>query len=122
MHLAYKNEDAAHARFNVLLNDLRANPYVKGISTSEDIPTAYHENYNSYFDPASNKEVHIRNAYVDPGLLPTYEIPIVQGRNFKNVPVQQEQGNIIINRKAMEAFGWKDAIGKQIKSKAAMKR
>lgn len=119
MQLAYKNGDAAHARFNVLLNDLRANSYVKGISTSEDIPTAYHENYNTFFDPAGNKEVNIRNAYVDAGLLPTYEIPMVQGRNFKNVPVQQEQGNIIINRKAMEAFGWKDAIGKQIKSKGS---
>jgi putative ABC transport system permease protein len=116
MQLAYKDENAAHARFNVLLNELRANPYVKGISTSEDIPTAYHQNYNTFHDPATNKEIHIRQAYTDAGLLPAYEIPLIQGRNFRNVPAEQEQGNIIINRKAMEAFGWKDAIGKQIKA------
>jgi putative ABC transport system permease protein len=116
MHLAYKDETSAHARFNVLLNELRANPYVKGISTSEDIPTAYHQNYNTFSDPATNKEVHIRQGYTDAGLLTTYEIPLLQGRNFRNLPTEQEQGNIIINRKAMEAFGWKDAIGKQIKA------
>ncbi len=119
MHLAYKNEAAAHARFNVLLNDLRANPYVKGISTSEDIPTAYHENFNTFYDPASNREVSIRTAYTDAGQLPTYEIPLVQGRNFKNVPAGQEAGNIIINRKAMEALGWTAAIGKQLKSRGS---
>lgn len=119
MHLAYKNEDAAHARFNGLLNDLRANPYVKGISTSEDIPTAYHENFNTFVDPATNREVSIRTAYTDAGLLPAYEIPLIEGRNFRNLPPEQEQGNIIINRKVMEAFGWKNAVGKQLKSRGS---
>lgn len=117
MHLAYKNEEAAHARFSVLLNDLRSKPYVKGISTSEDIPTAYSQNYNTFYDPATGKESSIRNAYVDAGLLPAYEIPLIQGRNFRNVPAAQEAGNVIINRKAMEALGWKDAVGKQIRSR-----
>lgn len=117
MHLAYKNETSANARFNVLLNDLRANPYVKGISTSEDIPTAYHENFNNFYDPLTNKEISIRAAYTDAGLLPTYEIPLIEGRNFRNVDAAQENGNVIINKKAMEALGWKQAVGKQIKSR-----
>lgn len=117
MQLAYKNEKASHARFNALLNELRANPYVKSISTSEDIPTAYHENYNTFADPVTNTELNIRTAYVDAGLLPTYEIPMVEGRNFRNVPEGQEQGNIVINRKAMEALGWNTAVGKQLRSR-----
>jgi putative ABC transport system permease protein len=119
MSLAFKDAGAAHARFNVLLNELRANPYVKGISTSEDIPTAYHENFNTFIDPATNKEVNVRTAYTDAGLLPAYEIPLIAGRNFRNLPAEQEQGNIIINRQAAEAFGWKDAVGKQIKSRGS---
>lgn len=117
INLSFKNEEAAHARFNVLLNELRANPYVKGISTSEDIPTAYHDNFNTFYDPVTNKEISIRTAYTDAGQLPAYEIPLIEGRNFNNVPEGQEAGNIIINRKAMEAFGWKDAVGKQLKSR-----
>ena len=119
MDLAYKNQEAAHARFNALLNDLRANPYVKGISTSDHIPTAYPEHYNTFYDPTSNREVSIRMAYTDAGLLPAYEIPLVQGRNFKNVSAAQEAGNVIINRKAMEALGWKEAVGKQLKSRGS---
>ncbi len=55
-------------------------------------------------------------AYVDAGILPTYEIPIVEGRNFRNVPFEQEKGNVIINRRAMEALGWKTAVGKQLRA------
>lgn len=116
MKLAYKDEKSSHARFNVLLNELRANPYVKSVSTSEDIPTAYHENYNLISDPVTNTEISMRMAYVDAGILPTYEIPIVEGRNFRNVPFEQEKGNVIINRRAMEALGWKTAVGKQLRA------
>jgi putative ABC transport system permease protein len=119
MHLAYKDFSAAHARFNALLNDMRANPYIKSISTSEDIPTAYHSNYNTYYDPVTGKEAKIRVAYTDAGMLPVYEIPVIEGRNFNNVPFEQEASNIIINRKAMQALGWTSAAGKQLKAKGS---
>jgi len=119
MHLAYRDFAASHARFNALLNDMRANPYIKSVSTSEDIPTAYHSNYNTYYDPVSGREVKIRVAYTDAGMLPVYEIPVIEGRNFKNVPFEQEATNIIINRKAMETLGWTTAAGRQLKSKGS---
>lgn len=116
MNLAFRNEEAAHARFDVMLNKLRSNPYVKNISTSEVVPTAYPNYSNTFYSPSSTTRLNMRWAIADAGLLPTYQIKLIEGRNFNNVPENQEHNNVIINKAAMKAFGWKSAVGKQIKS------
>ena len=117
LDLAFKNPAVASARFDAVLNDLRSNPYVKNISTSNTIPTTYQQNYNTYYDPATGKETSLRQAATDAGLIDTYQIPLVEGRNFKNVADTNEKSNVIINRSAMKALGWTTAVGKQLKPK-----
>ncbi|RYE33955.1 MAG: ABC transporter permease, partial [Sphingobacteriaceae bacterium] len=117
LDLAFKNPEAANARFDAVLNELRSNPYVKNISTSRNIPTAYDHNYNTYYDPETNQEVNLRQAQTDAGLIETYQIPLAEGRNFRNVAKASEKNNVIINRAAMKALGWKTAVGKQLKAK-----
>ncbi len=121
LDLAFKNPAAATARFDAFLNDLRNNPYIKSISTSNTIPTTYQHNYNTYYDPATGKEVNLRQAGTDAGLIDTYQIPLVEGRNFRNVADTNEKSNVIINRSAMKALGWTTAIGKQLKPKGGGK-
>ncbi len=117
LDLAFKNPAVATARFDAVLNELRSNPYVKSVSTSYTIPTTYQQNYNTYYDPATNKEVSLRQAATDAGLIGTYQIPLVEGRNFRNVTDSNETKNVLINRSAMKALGWTSAIGKQLKPK-----
>lgn len=120
MDLAYRNPQTAAARFDVLLNDLRNNPYVHGISTSEDYPTAYSENYNTYVDAISGHDLYFRHAYVDAGLLSTYKIPLIEGRDFVNSSDPSRQKEIIINRQAVKMLGWKgSAVGRQLRAKGA---
>jgi putative ABC transport system permease protein len=117
LDLAFRNQAVANTRFESLLNDLRKNPHIRGISTNQAIPTAYYENYNSYVDPLTNKEVQLRQAPADAGYLPTYQISLIQGRNFDDALSASQKNAVLINRSAMNAFGWTNAIGKQIKSK-----
>ncbi|MGI4804022.1 MAG: ABC transporter permease, partial [Janthinobacterium lividum] len=117
LDLAFKNPEVANARFDAVLNELRSNPYIKNISTSYTIPTAYQHNYNTYYDPATGKEVGLRQAATDAGLIETYQIPLAEGRNFRNVAKAAEKNNVLINRAAMKALGWKTAAGKQLKAK-----
>jgi putative ABC transport system permease protein len=117
LDLAFSDPRSAGARFESILNDLKNNPHVKTISTNNVIPTAYDQNYNNYIDPATSKEVSLRQAPADAGYVPTYEIPIVQGKNFDDQLAASEKNTVLINRSAMNAFGWKNAIGRQIKSK-----
>jgi putative ABC transport system permease protein len=120
--LAFKDPKVAKARFDVLLNQLRSNPAVKGVATSEVIPTGYDNNYNTYYDPVTNREINFRHAYVDAGLLPTYGVPVVGGRNFIEGSVSSDSlymNDVMINRKAATLLGWTDAnaIGRQLRAR-----
>ena len=117
LDLAFRDQKSADARFESILNELKNNPHVKSVSANRVIPTAYAQDYNNYYDPATNKEVNLRQAPADAGYLPTYQIPLVEGKNFDDALSASEKNSVLINRSAMNAFGWKDAIGKQIKSK-----
>ncbi len=117
MDLAYRDPKTAEVRFQSILNDLKNNPHVKSVSSNEVVPTGFWQNYNNYYDPATSKEVHMRQEPADAGFTTTYQIPIIQGKNFDDQLAPSEKGAVLINRKAMKAFGWKNAIGKQLKAK-----
>jgi putative ABC transport system permease protein len=61
--------------------------------------------------------VSLRQEPADAGYVPTYQIPIIQGKNFNDNLAASEKNAVLINRAAMDAFGWKNAVGKQIKAK-----
>ncbi|HXL58524.1 MAG TPA: FtsX-like permease family protein, partial [Chitinophagaceae bacterium] len=117
LDLAFRDPKSANARFESILNDLKNNPHVKAVSTNSVVPTAYHQDFNNYYDPATNKEVSLRQAPADEGYSLTYQIPFIQGKNFDDALAASEKFSVLINRSAMNAFGWKNAVGKQIKSK-----
>ncbi len=115
--LDYKNLDAAKSKFNALLNDLEANPYVKSVATSQAIPSDYYFNYTTYYDAANDKDVRIRRSYADDNYLKTLEVSIVMGRDFERNLDNTEEQAVIINEAAMKAFGWKSIEGKRLKYK-----
>jgi putative ABC transport system permease protein len=115
--LAFRNETAAGVRFESILNKLKSNPQVKAVSTSSIIPTGYWNNFNNFFEPASNKEIKLRHAAVDAGYLKTFEVPMIEGRDFDDALAATEENSVIINKTAMKAFGWSSAVGKKIISK-----
>ena len=117
--LDYKNLEVAKSKFNVLLNDLEASPYVKSVSTSQSIPSDYYFNYSSYYDPENKKDVRMRRSYADASYFQTLKIPIVQGRNFDKNLDQKDESPVIINEAAMKAFGWKSIEGKRLKFKGS---
>ena len=117
LDLAFRDQSSAEARFESILNNLKNNPHVKAFSTNGVVPTAYDQNYNNYIDPSTSKEVSLRQEPADAGFIPTYKIAIIQGKNFDDGLAASEKNAVLINRAAMDAFGWTNAIGKQIKAK-----
>lgn len=118
LDIAFKDPKTAATSFDALLNELRNDTRVKSVSTNAVIPTAYWNNFNTYYDVATNKEINLRHVAADAGYFSTFEIPIADGRGFNNVPDSNERGNVIINKAAMKAFGWTTAVGKQLKQKS----
>ncbi len=115
--LDYKDLDAAKAKFNALLNALEDNPYVKGVATSQAIPSDYYFNYTNYYDAANDKNVRIRRSYADDGYFKTLQVPIVKGRDFNRDMDASEEQAVIINEAALKAFGWTSIEGKRLKFK-----
>lgn len=115
--LDYKNLDAATSSFQALLNDLEANPYVTNVSTSQAIPSDYYFNYTRFYDPNTDTDVRLRRSYTDAGYLKTLQIPLVTGRDFNSDMDKEGEQPVIINRSAMEAFGWTSIEGKRLRFK-----
>ena len=115
--LDYKNLEAASSNFEALLDELNASPYVKNISTSEAIPSDYYFNYTTFHDPNSSRDVRFRRSHTDEGYLKTLQIPMVYGRDFDENIDSSDDNPVIINRSAMEAFGWTSIEGKRLKFK-----
>jgi len=115
--LDYKNMDVANSSFKGLLNDLEANPYVTHVSTSQSVPSDYYFNYTTFYDPNTESDVRFRRSYTDDGYLKTLQIPLIEGRDFDSDIDNGEETPVIINRSAMEAFGWTTIEGKRLKYK-----
>jgi putative ABC transport system permease protein len=119
LDLAFRDQPSAATRFQSILNDLKNDPHVRSVSVNQVVPTAYPENFNVYYDPSTKKEVRLRQAPADAGFPPTYQIPLIQGKNFDDALAASQQHAVLINHSAMKAFGWKDAVGKQLSSKGS---
>lgn len=115
--LEYKDIESAKLDFETLLNELDANPYVKSVSTSEAVPSDYHFNYTTFYDPNSDTDVRMRRSYSDDGYLKTLEIPLVMGRDFDENLDNIDERRVLINQTAMKVLGWKSVEGKRLKFK-----
>ncbi|GGB19651.1 ABC transporter permease [Puia dinghuensis] len=115
--LAYHNPKAAEARYDVLLNDLRHNPAVLGFTNSNNIPTAYGNNFNIFVDPVTSREQSMRQASIDAGMLQTYRIKLLAGKNFSGITDSADRHTVIINHRAAMLMGWTNAVGRQLRPK-----
>jgi putative ABC transport system permease protein len=115
--LDFKDIKAANSNFNALLDNLKTNPYVSSVSTSQAIPSDYYFNYTQYYDANTDTDVRIRRSYTDDEYLKTLKIPLVEGRDFNAALENGEEKSAIINRSAMDAFGWTTIEGKRLKWK-----
>ena len=115
--LDYKDIESAELDFEMLLNELEANPYVKSFSASEAIPSDYYFNYTTYYDPNTDRDVRMRRSNTDDGYLKTLEIPLTMGRDFDEALDNTEESRVIVNQTAMKALGWNTIEGKRLKFK-----
>ncbi len=114
LNLEYKNKETAESQFSIISDKLKANPHVKGFSTSRMVPSNYTFNYNTFYDSETKAEVRIRWAHSDAAYLKTFEIPLLMGRDFDENLKATEENSVIINQKAMKALGWKNIENKNL--------
>ncbi|WP_188315855.1 ABC transporter permease [Chitinophaga agrisoli] len=117
LDLDYKDTAQARSSINALMDRLRQYPQVQGLSTSQSVPGKYYENYNT-FVPGNdqNKELSMRQAYIDNGFLTVFGVHFLEGRNFSPDLVTDEKA-VVINQTAMRQLGWTSIAGKTLRTK-----
>ncbi len=101
--------------FDLVRHSLIRHPDILNASISYNIP--FHGSNGSNYnweggDP--EQKINMRWNNVDAHYIDTYDMEIVQGRNFSNRFSTDTTIACLINEKAVNLFGWEDPIGKRI--------
>lgn len=88
---------------------------VKSTNTSTCYPAAgFCEGSGYYPEGFGTEKPHLyKSIFTDQSFLPTFQIPLTQGRNFTDAATS-EQNNILINETLARATGWENPIGKTL--------
>jgi len=115
--LAYRNETTALSAGRGILNRLRQNPNVVSFTSTYYTPASFQNNFNNYYPDGNEKQsVNVRHMGGAVNFTETYRISMLEGRNFSDAtPADSASNAVIINESAMKAFGWKTAVGKQLR-------
>lgn len=101
-------------RFETIRTRILQHPEITDAAFSSTIPFIGNiGGYVSWEGAAPDEKEMISRNYVNYDFIPTYNLKMVQGRNFsKDYPADNQ--SCIINETAMRVFGWTEAVGKQI--------
>lgn len=108
-------------QYETFRHELMENPGVKNVTRSSRIPTGRLLDgmgaSTIVGDSTTPVTAMIKNLSTDYDFIPTYNIPLVAGRNFSR-EYTTDTSNFVLNESAVKAIGWKspqDAIGRAFK-------
>ncbi|WP_421917980.1 ABC transporter permease [Marinifilum sp.] len=106
----FKDKEDASNRYQQLYDELEKDALVKSVCFSNNIPGSYSENYNSFFpeEIINTDNIHFRKAYVGKKYFETYGMKILNGQGFNKDHLYYKD-KIIVNKKAMDILGYKNA-------------
>ena len=102
---------------NGTIKDLRNRflhyPEIENVTISLNAPFRGNEGRSINWEGSGDEQINARYNRVDEHFLETYQIKLVQGRNFM-ADSKSDIKECIINQAALKVFGWKDPIGKKL--------
>lgn len=99
-----------------LKNEIKKDPQVVSVSTSQNIPGSPNINFNLYsIETATGfQDKGIDNYGIDEDFFPTLGMEVVKGRNFSGL--SDTLRSVMVNEMMVKEFGWGDnALGKRVK-------
>jgi len=115
--LRIRNEET-QKRHEALRNGLLANPSILRVSSSSSLPLGQNSfSAHHIAGKPLNEMIMLYTQIVDEHFIDTYNMEIVQGRNFsREFPTDLDEA-IIINEAAAKKLGWQDdPLGKEIEA------
>ncbi len=100
--------------YQTLREELLAKPGLNNVTISSNSPL--HSNWGTgvfYENGPTDEYRHVNFNYACPDFIDTYQITLLDGRNFSK-DFSADDNGCLINETAVMKFGWKDPIGKWI--------
>jgi putative ABC transport system permease protein len=104
-----ENDSSSTVRVESFKNEIAALSDVVSTTTSRHIPTDWTGSF-LFVRPDGWTESPLRMAYTyhDANFFDTYGIEVTHGRNFNEDATGAQRGSVVLNKAAMEAFGFED--------------
>ena len=110
-----------------LRDALLQNPQITGVAQSHQLPSSIGMYNDVTWEGAQDEErIELIFNEIDYNFLDTYEIELIQGRNFsKEFPTdsrfarqegrsREQAGSVLLNEEAVKRFGWEEPVGKTV--------
>ncbi|HZB15322.1 MAG TPA: ABC transporter permease [Chryseolinea sp.] len=98
--------NVAKQKLNILKEEVKKIPGIKGVSTSGSVPGRGH-NWGADVRRSGTSLSEIQSGsvvWIDPDFIPLYNIPFLAGRNF-NTEIRTDMEAVIINEASLKKFG-----------------
>lgn len=116
-HISNKS---ARTKIAAIKNQLLQNPSVESVGVAgnpignNDIGSG---DFNISSDGKPNAESKfVENLIVDEDFIPTLQVKMAKGRNFSSAMATDQKDAIIVNETLVNELGWKDAVGRLVRS------
>lgn len=105
----FKDPEKAARELVQMKNELVKESAIEAVAAAQAVPGSYWQNYNGfeYTDSTGSKTVSMRQITVDNQFFNTFQMKIVEGRNFSK-DIESDKKAVIINQTAMKEYGWSD--------------
>jgi putative ABC transport system permease protein len=109
-------DDVINTNIESIKSTLAQHPNVKSISTSNYLPIdiANRSDATAINEAKQDVKVSVYHASIDFNYLDTFDIKLLQGRNFSTKFSMDKEQSLILNETAVRHLGWKDPIGKRM--------
>jgi putative ABC transport system permease protein len=106
-------DDVINTNIESIKSTLAQHPNVKSISTSNYLPIdiANRSDATAINEAKQDVKVSVYHASIDFNYLDTFDIKLLQGRNFSTKFSMDKEQSLILNETAVRHLGWKDPIG-----------
>ncbi|MBN1273522.1 MAG: ABC transporter permease [Candidatus Aminicenantes bacterium] len=111
--------DGLQTKSELVKAELNKNPKILGASISSFSPGNFPNQSVSWEGQKDDEELMMAWYSVDHDFIKTFEIEIVEGRNFSRQFSSDVQSAYILNEAAVKTFGWPNPIGKEFKVEKA---
>lgn len=114
------SDKSARSKIAAIKSQLMQNPAVESVGIAGN-PIGNNNigsgNFNIGADGKTNPESKIvENLVIDEDFIPTMQIRMAQGRNFSSAMPTDKKETIIVNETLVNELGWKDAVGKTVRT------